>query len=723
MGGRGGGGGARSGGGYGNGGGGGGGRGGGASSNGDIAQVLQALQLQNKQQQQLLNALQRGGGADGAGKGGGQSKGGGKGAGARLAPPRDGDWGCPRCSFYPNFAGRARCFECGAARPPSSSASRGGSLTTGPVGAGGLRPQLAWGGARLGTAERAPTHRVPGTSAAAPPRTFGASAGTATAMPTKPAAQAAGGGGATAAPRGQAVASGGGARATTAVADADGFVEVVGRNARRAKARMEGEDAAPTRHAAAEAATAPAATGGGTHATATCTDADDDGWQMDWEEEEAQEGADQQGGEEQDSAALKLRLDKENSAVKALAREGLGDAHPAMVAAVAARDAADAAWRSARTPHPVARRMGWAQRRLDKAMRARDKIRDELDDFDTATREKRAAIVDRLGLAVDRVSRQREALEALQEEAAVDVPNNRRNSAAADVCAQLAGGMRMELAPTVEALAAEIPEGSAAHAHLSIVIAKLEGMQGRLEQAASAADGHQRCNFSDADAPSEAEWSESHELEGAHGDGTEAAKGGHQWMAKGHGRWRKEADGSTQHQGKGENINSAVRPSNAAQPAEDGSHVPGGTATSPPAPTQEGTAVAANPCDAGPTGGGTEQGEDDSGECQPPANKSRKGQDPADSAEAHVAAQDAARARQLMESQRATAAAGAYGSQAAIQAAGQVHARNVAQVVAAAIDQGVQPITEAGEELIMLGPQELEEWTSKHLAKGRDKFW
>ncbi len=78
-------------------------------------------------------------------------------------------------------------------------------------------------------------------------------------------------------------------------------------------------------------------------------------------------------------------------------------------------------------------------------------------------------------------------------------------------------------------------------------------------------------------------------------------------------------------------------------------------------------------------------------------------------------AQNAAMATGLMLEQEAAAAAGAWGSEAAVQAAGQLHAKHVNQVVAAAIAQGVQPITDDGQELIMLGPQELAAWAEAHL--------
>ncbi len=690
-----------------------------------MAELLQVLQQQSLQQQQLIHALQRGGAGGGGGMGGGRSSGGGGAGGSRTAQPRDGDWTCGHCSFYPNFANRARCFGCGKARRPAAQASRGGSLTSGPIGAGGLRPQLAWGEARLGAAEKAPTHRVPGTSAAALPRAASAAPPAVPAALAKPAAQLAGTGVAAAASSAQAVAACSGSSAPTVLADAEGYVEVVRRGAWRSRAKQ-AEEAASTVHPSAAGATSgPAvAGGGGGNRPAAHGGVDDEEWQMEWEVDEEGEGADagQSGGPE-DAVALKRRLDMENAAIKALAREGLADDHPAMEAAIAARDAADAAWKSSRPPHPVARRMGWAQRRLDKAMRARDRVRDELAEHDARAREQRDAILERLGQAMERVAKHREALETLQEEAATDAPSTRKGNGAADICAQLAGGMRTEIAPTFEALAAEIPEGTAAHAHLSIIMAKLEGMQGKLEQVGSGVDGHQVYNMSEGDVQSEAEWSESHELGGSPVARTDVSTGPRQWSVKGHGRWSKEGGTHTTRGGKSGSASGTVAPADAPRPAAPAPTVPANTAPTPSATAQGGSTSAALKGDVGMSGRGGDADGDKPTEDQQPPNKTRKGQDPADSALAHAAAQDTARALQLLESQRVAAAAGEYGSQAAIQAAGQLHARNVAQVVSTALEMGIQPLTESGEELIMLGPQELKEWTAKHMPNARGNCW
>jgi hypothetical protein len=289
--------------------------------------------------------MQRGGmGGGGGGGGGGGSKGGGKGSSKRQLQPRDGDWECRRCAFYPNFANRARCYECGDARPTPAAANRGGTLTAGPVGASGLRPMLAWGGARLGATEGAPTHRVLGSSAAAPPKPANNVARTSSTSPTQlqPTVHKTGTSTAAAASSRQPGTSCGGAKVPAVAADADGFVEVVRRSAWRGRAKQGGAEADATHRDAAADLAKPVRWGDGARDAVARDEDEGDGWQMEWEED-VHGSAEQPVGEEEDSATLKQRLDKEQAAVRALEREGIGGDHPAMVAAVAARDATDAA--------------------------------------------------------------------------------------------------------------------------------------------------------------------------------------------------------------------------------------------------------------------------------------------------------------------------------------------------------------------------------------------
>ncbi len=235
-----------------------------------------------------------------------------------------------------------------------------------------------------------------------------------------------------------------------------------------------------------------------------------------WDHDEEEVVAGEPEDEEEDPAALRKRLDKEEATIRMLLREGVAEEHPTMLAAVDARDAAAAAWRASRKPHPLARRMGWAQRNLDRAFRAQDKIREELARFDDEVKAQRDKICARFDEIRARVQKHREALELLQEEAGAQAPSARRGGQSSAVCAKLAGGLRNSVAPNVAALAASLAEGTEAHTHVSVLMAQLESMQHELEQHAAAGGmDHETYDIGDDDEQgSDDEWSESHELGG-----------------------------------------------------------------------------------------------------------------------------------------------------------------------------------------------------------------
>ncbi len=397
-----------------------------------------------------------------------------------------------------------------------------------------------------------------------------------------------------------------------------------------------------------------------------------------------------------------------------------------MRAAVAARDAALQSWRDARTPHPVARRMGWAQRRLDKALNQQDRMREELHRFDMETKEKRDNIIARFDLVKDKVRRHREELEALQEEASAELHCTRKPGGG--VYAKLAGGMRDTVAPNVAALAAAVPEGSEASRQIALLMAHLEGMQHELEQHATEEGkegGHEEYDIADEDegdgrSGGDYTWSESHELgdvrdgDPMEDDGRGAAGDSLRWRSKGHGRWNKaeQHTGGQGGLGKGGTVRAATAAAAANTTAAAAAAVaPASFPAAGDGPTTRGSGCGKGaPISTPPRAAAAPATASATDDERP--HKHRKGQ----AAEDTVEAQNAAMATGLMLEQKAAAAAGAWGTEAAVQAAGQLHDKHVNQVVAAAIAQNVQPITDTGDELIMLGPQELAEWAETHLT-------
>ncbi len=582
---------------------------------------------------------------------------------------------------------------------------------------------LAWGGQRTGqptAALRSPTTRRPGSSVAAlaEAATLGGAQGTpaaaAAAAPPRPrlgqprAAQPLppqppplGG----LAPSAGEVGTSAGAAGGPAAArpDADGFVEVVRRGRRRGPEQV-GLGAA----GGAAAASAPVAD----DETGDWNDMDDDGWEDDGPIHHA-EGQGAHGDEEQeqeepqlDPATLKRAWDREAATVRMLERDGMPADHPVLRAAVAARDDAERAYRDRRSPHPVARRMGWAQSRLDKAVAREGKTREELLAFERDMAWRRKRIMDRLDLDVERVSKRRQELAELQEEAGAEAPSVARLAEEGKAaCGRAAGGLR-NAAPRALALVESLPEGSPARGEANLLVSQLADLQRELELAARAEAGPEA--FDIADAASDSEWSESHEVPAGGaasggGGGNSGGTGTATWQAESFGRWQRgkppqpTSPSSSAHQGKGVGGMASVL---------GGGKAPAPAASAADAPARQGPATSANGGSmVGPQGG--EEGDER-------APKHRRGQGDADNASAAAAASDARRAAELYQQQCIAQSAG-FATEAAQQMAGQLHARRVAEVVAMAVELKVQPITEDGQDLIVLGPEDLAAWEAKHL--------
>ncbi len=439
-----------------------------------------------------------------------------------------------------------------------------------------------------------------------------------------------------------------------------------------------------------------------------------------------EEPGEEDGGEADgavDLAALRERWDAEAATVRVLEREGVSDDHPAMHAALAARDEAERAYRREKAPQPVARRIGWAQSRLDRAMRMQEKTLAQLHAFDAEAKVQRRKIEEVLEADRARISKHRAALEELQMEAGAEYFSPARGGdASRAACGRAAGGLR-DAAPAALALADSLPEGSIAREQANALLAQLSALQSDLEQAASGDGGPEAFDISDE----VSDWSESHDLGQRGGprspaEDAECATAVPTWRTSGHGRWQKgngrqDGDGGT-YAGKGS--------------GNEGGE--GGTASPPPptvlagpsgavAETARLRTGAASSSAAPATGGGKGGGGAEAGDAAPPANKSRRGQSPTDSAEAAAAVGATRGALEVLRQQAAGAAAG-FNTPAGVELAAQLHTRQVAEVVTLATAQGVQPITEDGQDLIMLGPEELRGWARLHL-KGDEgaQYW
>ncbi len=601
---------------------------------------------------------------------------------AEARQPRQGDWRCG-CGFFPNFAHRRACFSCGKPRGGSAdgAAARGGGSLLGPVGAGGLRPQLSWGAARAAAAagkDVAPSFRVPGASLAAR-----ASDQQPAGQRRAPALAATTNKGSTGGKAAEKVSVS--TAAGNADIDEDGFQTVRPRGRARARAG----DA-----------------GGG---EGGATDADDDDAMGDAGGETSRgdaadgaEAADCDGDGDLDDvptpAQLRRRWQEEIAVVKRLGQQGLPTGHPALVAACQARDSAEQAWREAKDPTPLAVRLSRAQSKVDRAIALQADTRAAIQKLEAEYKAQLAILEQKMDEDRDRVQLRRRQLEEVQAEAGAGVGGGGSvHRAGADAARKVHNAMCNEMAPAVAALVEQVDSDSPAWKVLNGLLCQLATSQHELQQAFESAatdgqqqsgqqqqeqrrqpstfdigDDHQHDRRADGEG---SEWSESHDLRGQ--VGTDAADDGWgpwqyptrhdahdqsmgsgewwdephwrtrtRWQPSRHGHWTRSSWADSweeEHQGEGEAGQGAAKHRRTQEPA--------------PAPTS-------GDAEPGLAGSATTSG----------------------GAEAAAAAE---RLRQYNE--------------------------RLAAIVSRAIELGIQPLTDNGEELQFLAPAQLEEWVATKL--------
>ncbi len=542
----------------------------------------------------------------------------------------------------------------------------GGGLSRGPIGANGLRPMLgrasaSANGGRPGDARaapQAPTYRVPGASVAA------RAAAAAAAGPRGAAGQAT-----ATATRGRADE---GDRKSGAVVDEDGFQVVRGR----------GWKAGRSLAAAREAEGMPVSDGGDAQA-------DDDG-RMQEEEQEEDDG----GDEEAPSAGdLRQAWRDELALVKRLRQQGIAANHPAMVAACNARDEAERQWRGAKDPTPLSVKLARAQAKLDRAIVLQAEARQAILDHEKASAERLAVLQTRMDEDTARVRMRRRQLEETQAEMGTGGGGGRTVAAQGAAVKKVHGSICNEIAPALAALAEQVDTSAPAWTMLNSILSSLSSSQALLEQAI-APGGTQAFDIGDAAEAGDAdddeewngsEWSESHEVRGG---GTDAGgdpprrddptsmdydeamgsgdwwggpgnqwRQGTRWESCGHGQWQQQQQRQQQQ-----------RRSSWADSWEEDQRL-GASGEDQPAAVRR----RLDPQGSQPTGDGGRA---------PPAPL------------VDEAVEEARRKQQ--------------------------HERRIAHVVQRAIDAGIQPLTESGEELQLLSADQLQAWVAAKFPMGLD---
>ncbi len=585
--------------------------------------------------------------------------------------------------FKANFGFRQKCWKCGEPRSGQlrAAATGAGSLAAGPIGANGLRPLLGGGTSRssatLGTAV-SPTHRVPGSSLAAKAVAARASVNTAQqAATTKTKQQNMAG-------RSEAGASSSSGKAR--LGDDDGFQLVQRRRQRQSGATSAAEP-------------------GGLDVDADDADMGDDG--------DPQEEAVDEGGEDDDEGVavapepseLRQRWQKEVAIVKQLARQGLSADHPAMVAACDARDEAERVWRGAKDPAPLATRLGWAQKKLDRAIGIQSETRLAIIALDKEYNDRKAELQTRMDADTDRVRKRRQQLEAVQGEAGV-ASAQRFRAGGGEAVRRACGTLRDEVAPALSALAEQLGTGSEAWTTINGLLSTLTSSQKVLEEAMDDATP----TFDMADGEN-SEWSESHEVP----SGCQASASWYFGGDGSQGTQRQQAQQTPHQPQQQQQYQQGQQWSVQHDMAQGGggadSWASWGHTAWTAAPTWRqcghGQWQRASWADAWESEHCGDADADMEGQLEPPYKHRRQGSPATDSGE-HLAGAvggDGAAAAQVDQP----------ASQWQLDDPARKHAEMLSCIVAAAINAGVQPLTQSGEELHVLDAQQLAAWAAENL--------
>ncbi len=715
--------------------------GGGNAVGGKGAELVSVAQL--RRLLGLRDGAAQDGGGGGKGAGGRRPRerrdrrqsGGAPGGGGGGAEGRDGDWSCPTCSFAPNFSWKSRCFRCGAPRQREQRAAAGrvsaarGVADSGPVGAGGTRPLLSSFSTRAAAAAAgAPSFRPAGTSIAAR-----AIAGNASGPLAASGAERRHGAGQQPQPRAQRQPQRacGGPQLPTSSTPAPG------KGGHPPVAAAAGSFAADAAHRRPRWA----------DDVPPCDrdEEDDDAYMQDdvldddavaeeeeWEDDELPE-------REATPEQLRQTWLAECRAVKALESQGRHAASAALAAARDARDEAEAAWRRAMGPTPVSVRMGRAQQRLDKAARALERCRLELEAFNEETDKRREALQQRVEEAEDRYWARSGQLDELH----VEAGELAAGTMGANGLRRTGGEACDAVAADLQALAESLPEESEARCSVNLILAKLANAAGQSEP--------QRFDIAD-------------EESGEHGGAGLAeqtdcggAAGSTRWAEDSTGRWNRRAAAASQGKDpvgrddgwqwpkkpvriaggrahlQGSNPTGAASSGWNAAPLENGSGLPGeragrehggATTREPRQPSEPGgesnqtaETAAGTGTDTG-TRGDTRpgNGRKRGGDAETSTHhKSHRGDDVAIETSVELSGDDAARAAQLQKEQAiamwaARNAQAIFGDESSRAIAGQLYTSKVQAVVQRAREIGVDPKAEDGKELVELAPEDFTKW-------------
>ncbi len=514
-------------------------------------------------------------------------------------------------------------------------------------------------------ADEPPSYRVPGASIAAAASTAATNGSSTWAGMAKAAAS-----GGAAAPKQRSTGNehtttgGGGPGSNT---DDDGFQQVVRKGRKGHAATTRGAD-----------------TQGDGRPTATdATDNDNGGL--------ASGDADTTGGDDGDEqpptvADLQRAWRDEIALIKKLRGQGVQDGHPAMRAALEARDAAEHAWRTSKDPAPPAVRLGRAQSKLDRAVVLQSEARQAMLDEERGHRERMSALQATMDECTERVTMRKRQVQEIQAEVGAAGGNGgRAQRAHIEAIKAVHGTICDDVGPTLAALAEQVGTEAPAWATLNSLLVKLAASKATLESATAQPAARYHIGEGEDSWETWTDWSESHDVQGQHWGHGDAHQAQDQW-----GEQAPHEVAQDESMGTGEWWDSPTRRWGAAARWQSNGY------------GQWSRASWADQLE-------DEMDDDDNGDGQPPTARRRLG----DQAGEETQQRQSTQPQQPLPPTPQAASTGGPSSDA--QERQRKHHERVNRIVELAVESGVTPLTTSGEELLVLGPEQLEEWIATHL--------
>ncbi len=353
-------------------------------------------------------------------------------------------------------------------------------------------------------------------------------------------------------------------------------------------------------------------------------------------------------------------------------------------------------WRNAKAPAPASVRLGRAQARLDTAIALQAEARRAPLNEQQAHRARMAHLGATMEDCTAKVDWRRQQLRAVQDEVGAGGSGAAHTTRQREAIQRVHHTLCGEVGPTIAALVEQLDTATPAWATLNGLLGKLSSSKELLEQACPAqppaqaydltrndgagdqGDGHWEDDWSD--------WSESHEVQGGGGGGDEQGIGRDAYQGDG--------DGDDQPMGTGEWWDAPPRRWQAGsakwEPQGHGKWARGrGSWADQLEAEHEGT---------------------DGAEEQPAATRRRLDDDGA--ARGSV---DGGQQQRPHEQQQQQVPEGGPVGELDMERQKQLHAQRVERIINMAIDAGVNPVMDDGEEIRMLDPHQLDAWVAAKL--------